>query len=408
MMIQSTLVLRFSSVKTCAFSPILVHHRRSSISFAKSLSTFQKNKGRDGRLQFLFVKDTIADSSTTTTASSSSRQSTTLFQTSSSSSSSSSRSPQGFETYKNKNNLDDQLVSFLSGNGEIKVTACTIRNLVNDAMIQQSLTPTPANILARSMACSLLLSNGMQKEQTFQLTMACDGPIRTVVSIANAVGEVRGYAGNPGLGQMYISEAIGRGTVQVVKMHPDWPRPYNGVTAIEHGDIDRDVGIYLAESEQRACALAAAATFNGILCTAAGGYVVEQLPGCTEETSARVEENLAKLVERNGGDDLPAGMLLSGGTPLDICTVVLEGLDMKPLECVHPKLVCKCSEDRLFRALRLLPRGEVDRIIMEEEKIEARCEFCGRVYRMGPKEIAKRFEEATGDPSVDDDFQSLQ
>ena len=45
--------------------------------------------------------------------------------------------------------------------------------------------------------------------------------------------------------------------MQVVKNHPDWPNPYNGITAIRHGDIDRDVGIYLAESEQRSCALAA-------------------------------------------------------------------------------------------------------------------------------------------------------
>jgi len=173
--------------------------------------------------------------------------------------------------------------------------------------------------------------------------------------------------------------------------------------------VYRDVGIYLAESEQRACALAAAATFNGLLCTAVGGYVVEQLPGCTEETSLKVVENLAKLVEINGkegGDNLPAGMLLTGKMPVDICSVVLEGLDMKPLGQVTPKLVCECSEDRLIRALRLLPRGEVDRIIMEEEKIEARCEFCGKVYRMGPKDVAKKFEEAKGDPALDDDFQS--
>lgn len=96
--------------------------------------------------------------------------------------------------------------------------------------------------------------------------------------------------------------------MQVVKNHPDWPNPYNGITAIRHGDIDRDVGIYLAESEQRSCALAAVSldrhvfsdeklaqfsesntlnsivfsnkgtAWNGILCTAAGGYLVERLP----------------------------------------------------------------------------------------------------------------------------------
>lgn len=309
------------------------------------------------------------------------------------------------EPYKNKNNIDDQIVSCISGNGEIKVTACTVRNLVNDVMIQQSLTATPADALARSMTCGLLLSNGMQKEQTFQMTMACDGPIRSVLSIADGAGKVRGYVGNPGLGDMHISEAVGKGTVQIVKMHPDWPTPYNGVTAIEHGDVDRDVGIYLASSEQRACALAAASNINGILCTAAGGYIVEQLPGCTPETSAQVEKNLSMLVEKDGSDTLPAGILLGGGTPLDICSAVLQNLDLKPLQQIAPELSRDCcSEERLFRAIRLLPREEVDKILAEEEKLEARCDFCGTVYRMEPEQVAEKFEAASGDPSLDEDF----
>lgn len=308
------------------------------------------------------------------------------------------------ESYKNKNNIDDQLVAFISENGEMKVTACTIRNIVNDVMLQQTLTPTPADALARSMACGILLSNGMQAEQTFQLTLQCDGPIRSVMCITNGKGETRGYVGNPGLADMHISEAIGRGSVQVVKMHPSWPTPYNGITAIEHGDVDRDVGIYLAESEQRACALAAASKYSGILCTAAGGYIVEQLPGCSKETAKKVEENLAKLTEADGSNTLPAGLLLSGKTPLDICSIVLDGLGMTPLQNLEPKLVCDCNEDRLFRAISLLPREEVEKILAEEEKIEARCHFCGKVYRMGPEDVKTRLDNVTGDPSLDEDF----
>ena len=74
-----------------------------------------------------------------------------------------------------------------------------------------------------------------------------------------------------------LQEAVGSGTMQVVKNHPDWPRPFNGITAIRNSDIDRDVGIYLAESEQRSCALAAATCVEGTLCKAAGGYLVEQV-----------------------------------------------------------------------------------------------------------------------------------
>lgn len=77
--------------------------------------------------------------------------------------------------------------------------------------------------------------------------------------------------------------------------------------------LDR-VGAYLAESEQRSCALAAATSINGILCTAAGGYLIEQLPFADEEAMETVSKNLAKLVEMDGGDKLPTNLLLSGKT----------------------------------------------------------------------------------------------
>jgi len=393
-------------VVVAAFTPTTVRQTRTGTGLVRGFGS-SKDNNKDGRLSFLFTKNSKLTE----------RQKDLL-----------ARYPVAMkaatdtelEPYHNKNNIDDQMISAMSGNGEIKVTAITIRNLVNDVMIQQTLTATPADALSRSMTCGLLLSNGMQKEQTFQLSLNCpNGPIRTVVAIANGEGGVRGYVGNPGLADMHISEAIGRGrggTVQIVKMHPDWPNPYNGITSIEHGDVDRDVGIYLAESEQRACALAASSKFNGILCTAAGGYIVEQLPGCSDETSAQVEKNLAKLVAMNGDGDgdgdggvsasLPAGLLLTGGTPLDICSTVLEELDMKVLDQIKPGLVCDCSEERLFRAVRLLSREEVDKIIEEEDKLEARCHFCGKVYTMGAEEVEERFDAAVGDPALDDDFEA--
>ena len=164
-------------------------------------------------------------------------------------------------------------------------------------------------------------------------------------------------------------------------------------------------GIYLAESEQRSCALAAATSVTGVLCKAGGGYLVEQLPGAQPETLSKVEENLAKIVELDGSDKLPTGLLLNGVSPLEIAETILDGLDMQPLQQLEPKLVCKCTEDRLIRALRLLPRSEVDELLEKEDKIEARCEFCGKVYNMGPDDIRQKLDEATGDPSKDSDFE---
>ena len=138
---------------------------------------------------------------------------------------------------------------------------------------------------------------------------------------------------------------------------------------------------------------------NGLLCTSAGGYLVEQLPNAKEETIKKVEENLKKLSEKDGSDQLPTGLFQKGVTPIEIAETVLDGLDMKPLQEIEPKLVCPCTEDRLFRALRLLSREDVEEILEKEEQIEARCQFCGKVYRMGGDDLRERLENATGDPS---------
>lgn len=303
--------------------------------------------------------------------------------------------------YENKNNLDDQIFSAISKAGGIKVTVGTIRNLVNDAMIMHTLTATPADALGRLLMCSLLLSNGMQLEQTLQLTLNSDGPLRGVMAISTGSGDVKGYVGSPQIGDMPLSEAIGKGALQVVKNHPNWTNPYNGITAIRHGDVDRDVGLYLAESEQKVCALAAATTINGILCTSAGGYLIEQLPGVTEEEIQKVQDNLKVLVEMDGGTKLPTNLLLRGVTPVDIAEIILKDLELQPLQQIFPTFACDCTDERLVRALRLLPRQDVEEMLQNQEQLEARCQFCGKVYRMGPDEVKRRFEEAKGDPSRD-------
>lgn len=76
-----------------------------------------------------------------------------------------------FAIYRNRNNIRDQVFSAISGDGGIKVTAVTARNLLNDVMMKHTLTEVPAEALGRTMICALLMSNGIQDEQNVQITV---------------------------------------------------------------------------------------------------------------------------------------------------------------------------------------------------------------------------------------------
>jgi len=76
-----------------------------------------------------------------------------------------------YAIYRNKNNIRDQVFSAISGDNGIKVTACTVRNMLNDMSLQHSMTETPTDALGRTVICGLLMANGIQDEQIVQITM---------------------------------------------------------------------------------------------------------------------------------------------------------------------------------------------------------------------------------------------
>ena len=158
----------------------------------------------------------------------------------------------------------------------------SIRNLLNDLSLNQNLSPVSMHGLGSTFACGTMLASGMDDSQIFQITVNGAGPLRGIVTISDSEGGVKGYVGNPGVGEIPLKDAIGTGSIKIVKNHPSWPRPYNGITEIVTGDVAQDVGVYLARSEQRSCAIHAAVRVNGLLVTGAGGYLIEKLPECGE------------------------------------------------------------------------------------------------------------------------------
>jgi molecular chaperone Hsp33 len=332
-------------------------------------------------------------------------------------------------------NKQDHLISALSGNGEVVVKAITARSLVQDALIKQDLRPLAADALGRVMICTLLCASGLKDKETLQFTFSGDGPLNggkllaynmilysnqvgsvlqsnwtlayallhchsyaAVMAISDGTGGVRGYVGNGmvdyGDKHPDVSIGIGKGLLKVVRNHPDYVRPYSGIVELRNSQVAYDVAGYLRDSQQSdSIAIAAGVSVTGALVRQAAGYLIETLPGASDATIKQCALNVGKLMAVN---EDPSQLMAEGLTPAAIAEVLLEGVgNVGSLTISKPEYKCHCSNERVFRALRLLGTEAVNDILAKEETVECKCEFCGMIYRLDAEQIAKELNTQT-------------
>ncbi|CAM9821860.1 unnamed protein product [Pylaiella littoralis] len=292
-------------------------------------------------------------------------------------------------------NNADHMVSAVAGNGQVVARAVTARNLLQDALVRQDLYPLAADALGRVMVCTMLMAGGLKDKETFQLTFSGSGPLGGVVAISDGEGGVRGYVTNGKVelplkdnGNQNVAKGIGEGLLKVVRNHPDYQRPYTGITALKTGEVAYDAASYMAESEQKSCAIAAGC-FDALV-RQAGGYMLETLPDASEETEKIVINNIAKLLARSSD---PSDLMGRGMTPVSIVESLLEGLGgVGAITYKRPEFLCHCSDERVYTALKLLQKTEVRDMVEKDETIEVKCEFCGKMYQLTSEDVAKELK----------------
>jgi molecular chaperone Hsp33 len=290
--------------------------------------------------------------------------------------------------------LADELVRTVSTDGGVAVRALVATELVGEAASRHGTAPTSSAALGRALMGAVLLASGAEDDETVQLQFRGDGPIGTLTAIADSAGFARGYATRPGAhppprdGKLDVGAAVGKGILAVVRYHPSWREPHRGIVPLESGEIAEDVARYLHESEQTpsAIALGVFVSSEGRI-EAAGGFLVQALPGAPEETLARLESNVADL-------PAPTQMVRGGLRADDVVDRLLAGLGSRERTSSRPAFRCRCGRDRILRAVVLLGRDEVRGLVARGEPLEVRCEFCGNRYELSPDELGASIPDA--------------
>jgi molecular chaperone Hsp33 len=282
----------------------------------------------------------------------------------------------------------DQLVRTLSLRGGVAVRALVATALVGEAARRHGTSPTASVALGRALMGAVLFAAG-GKGETVQIEVRGDGPLGAIVAISDAEGRARGYAAhsaaNPPArgGQLDVAGAVGRGNLAVVRSTANGGQPYTGIVPLVAGTVAQDLAHYLAESEQirSAVALGVFLDAQGAV-AAAGGYLVQALPGADEDEIAYAESHVLALPG--------PGELVREGQDADSIARLLQGeLGCRDRHASVPRFHCGCERERVLRAVTLLGRDDLARAVQEGETLEVCCRFCAKRYAVPPEDLAR-------------------
>ena len=283
---------------------------------------------------------------------------------------------------------NDYMVRATAADLQIRAFAVTSKNMVEKARVSHNTRALPTAAMGRLLSATVMMGDMLKNDKDLiTVRIDGDGPLKSVLATADNKGNVKGYVGNPDVvlphnanDHLDVGGGIGAGTLTVIR-DTGLKDPYVGTVSLYTGEIAEDITYYFAESEQTPSSVGL-----GVLVDAkeeviaAGGFIVQLMPGASEETITKLEENLRKITS-------VTDILRAGHTPEEMLEMILEGLDIEFTGKMPVQFYCNCDRDRVERALMLIGTKELDDMIAEGKDVELGCQFCGKKYQFSVDDL---------------------
>jgi molecular chaperone Hsp33 len=290
------------------------------------------------------------------------------------------------------------LVRATALDGRVRAFALDATELVGELQGRHGTFPAVTAALGRTAMGALLLGAASLKEEDQLVTVEVrgSGPVGRIICTANGRGEVRGLVSNPQVhaesvrpGKLNVAGVVGTTGYLSVTKDLGMRDPYQGTVELQSGEIGDDLAYYLARSEQTPSAVGIGVFVrpDGSV-EASGGFLVQLLPGLSEEEITEIEREIAALPH-------PTTLIREGLSPEQVLEQIFPGgyrrLDRYPI-----RFHCPCSRERFEAAIVTLGRDEIERIIEEEEseRTEVVCHFCNEAYYFSPTDMREILEAA--------------
>ena len=293
--------------------------------------------------------------------------------------------------------MSDQLVRAISKDGFVKAVAVSTRDLTERARQIHHTLPVATAALGRTLAAASMMGNALKGDgASVTLQIKGGGPLGKLLAVSDNEGNVRGTVDNPAVdlplrpdGKLDVGTAVGfDGTLTVIR-DLNMKEPYVGSVGLLGGEIAEDLAAYFVESEQipTACGLGVLVDRDQSV-LAAGGYLIQLLPGAGEDVISKVEGGVMAAGS-------VTGMLQAGDGPEEMLRRLLSDFELEILEETPIAYRCYCSRERMERALVSLGPEELRALIDEQGQAELHCQFCDNVQTFTREQLEELYRGMT-------------
>ena len=292
--------------------------------------------------------------------------------------------------------MNDYMIRATAADGQIRAFAATTKEMVETAKNAHNTSPIATAALGRLMTAAAMMGSDLKGEgELLTLRIEGDGPIGGLLVTADGKGDVKGYAFNPDVmlppnaqGKLDVGGSLGLGVLSVIK-DIGLKEPYVGQTQLITGEIAEDLTYYFATSEQVPSSVALGVLMNkDNTVRQAGGFIIQLLPGASDEIIDRLEAKLS-------GMSSITSLLDAGKTPEEILTDILGEFGLEILKKMPVQFHCDCERSRVEKAIISIGRKEIQDMIDEGKEIEVNCQFCNKHYKFSVDELGEMLKKAT-------------
>lgn len=292
--------------------------------------------------------------------------------------------------------MSDYMIRATAAEGQIRAFAATTKDLVEYARAAHNTSPVATAALGRLLTAGTMMGPMMKGENDLlTLKIQGDGPIQGITVTADSMGNVKGYVGNPDVmlppnakGKLDVAGAVGVGVLSIIK-DIGLKEPYVGQTILVSGEIAEDLTYYYATSEQTPSCVALGVLMNKTnTVRQAGGFILQLMPGASEEVVSALEAKIASLAP-------VTSMLDQGMNPEAILQDILGDMGLEIMDQIPVQFHCNCSKERVSRALASIDPKDIQEMIEDGKPIEVNCHFCSKNYTFSPEELQEMLAQKT-------------